>query len=166
LEGHVGAQDGPLNNEKLRSLEGIFYLYRKAWTSLYANTYVRCIVRFDWVGDALCYTEEHRFYDSVSDHPFNEIDRGVVLPYGMNVVLLGKGNRKDMLKFFSFHDFTPFPDGHQKVRTMRGNFIAVYNKGPHPGFRAYAQRTESETPSTEFYKPDVLDPNILKHLQD
>lgn len=31
------AKDGPLINEKLKSLVGTFYLYRKAWTSPYAQ---------------------------------------------------------------------------------------------------------------------------------
>lgn len=101
------AKDGPLTNEKLKSLVGAFYLYRKAWTSPYADSYVRCVLRFEWVGEALFYTEEQQFYDSVEKLPVDETDEGVVIPFGMNVALLGRGTEKDLLKFFSLHDFTP-----------------------------------------------------------
>lgn len=170
LQMALGAKDGPLNNAKMKSLEGVFYLYRKAWTSPKSQTYIRCILRFDWVGDALFYSEEQKFYDKVAKLPVDEIDRGLVLPFGMNVLLLGKGEKKDMLKFFSFHEFTPYPDGHQHVYSMNGNFIAVYSKGPHPGFRAFAQRIDLDDlegePETKFYMDGELNRDILQHLLD
>ena len=170
LQRSMGATDGPLNNQKMKSLEGIYYLYRKAWTSPKSPTYVRCILRFEWVGDALFYFEEQKFFDTVAKLPVNETDQGLVLPFGMNVVLLGKGQKKDLLKFFSFHDFTPYPDGHQHVYSMNGNFIAVYSKGPHPGYRAFAQRIDLEElagrPETKFYADGELSEEILQHLED
>jgi hypothetical protein len=166
IQKHVGAIRGPLDNEQVGSLEGVFYLYRKAWTSPNAETYVRCILRFERVGDAMFYTEEQQFHDDIEELPVNETDTGIVLPFGMNVVLLGKGSKKDLLKFFSFHDFTPYPDGHQKVHSMTGNFIAVYSKGPHPGFRAFAKRTDDIHPTTKFYGPNKLEPEIIEKLQD
>lgn len=161
---HVGAKDGPLTNAKLKSLEGTFHLYRKAWTSLAHDTYVRCILTFNWIGDALFYTELQQFTDTVAKLPVDETDTGIVIPFGMNVVLLGKGQNKDLLKFFSLHDFTPYPDGHQQVHNLSGNFIAVYSKGPHPGFKAFAQRVDPSEASTEFYNADELDPEILRRL--
>jgi hypothetical protein len=170
LQRNMGAVDGPLNNKKMKSLEGIYYLYRKAWTSPKSPTYVRCILRFEWVGDALFYFEEQEYFDSITKLPVNETDQGLVLPFGMNVVLLGKGQKKDLLKFFSFHDFSPYPDGHQHVYSMSGNFIAVYSKGPHPGFRAFAQRIDLEEisgePETKFYVDGELSEEILRHLED
>lgn len=165
LHRHVGANDGPLTNKKLKSLEGVFHLYRKAWTSPDVETYVRCVLKFEFVGDALFYSEEQKFHDSVADLPVDEVDSGVVLPFSMNVVLLGKGTEKDVLKFFSIHDFSAFPDGHQKVHWFAGNFIAVYGKGPHPGFTAYAKRVSPEDASPKFYAPDELDPSIVKRLR-
>lgn len=165
LKHHVGATEGPLNNPKMKSLKGNFYLYRKAWTSFDADTYVRCVLSFDWVGDALFYSEEQKFYDTVAQLPVDEKDHGLVLPYGMNVILMGKGERKDLLKFFSFHDFTPYPDGHQKVHAMSGNFIAVYSKGPHPGFQAFARRVpDDEEPIPKFYAEGELDETIRNRL--
>lgn len=165
LERHVGANDGPLSNASLRSLEGAFHLYRKAWTSPSSPTYLRCVLRFEWVGDALFYTEEQRFTDTVARVPVDEIDQGVVMPYGMNVVLIGRGQSKDLLKFFSIHEFEPFPDGHLHVHAFAGNFIAVYSKGPHPGFRAYAQRVaDGDEASCAFITEDQMDETILGHL--
>lgn len=163
VQQHMGATDGPLDNRKLKSLEGAFYLFRKAWTSPYAESYVRCVLRFDWVGDALFYSEEQKFFDTVEKLPTDELDNGIVVPFGMNVVLLGRGQDKDLLKFFSFHDFTPYPDGHQHVHRMSGNFIAVYSKGPHPGFGAYARRVEEEEgePTCAFYAPGELDEETI-----
>lgn len=163
VQHNMGAVDGPLDNRKLKSLEGTFYLFRKAWTSPYAESYVRCVLRFDWVGDALFYSEEQKFFDTVEKLPTDELDNGIVVPFGMNVVLLGRGQDKDLLKFFSFHDFTPYPDGHQHVHRMSGNFIAVYSKGPHPGFGAYARRVEEEEgePTCAFYAPGELDEETI-----
>jgi len=166
IQKHVGAKRGPLDNEQVGSLEGVFYLYRKAWTSPNAETYVRCVLRVERVGDAMFYTEKQQFYDNIAELPINETDTGVVLPFGMNVVLIGKGSKKDLLKFFSFHDFTPYPDGHQKVHSMAGNFIAVYSKGPHPGFRAFAKRTDDNNATPKFYGPNELESEIIAKLQD
>ncbi len=164
LQRHLGAQRGPLTSDDLRSLEGTFHLYRKAWTTPNHDTYIRCVLRFEWIGDALFYTEEQRFHDPIAKVPVHETDSGVVLPYGMNVVLLGHSESKDLLKFFSLHDFFPYPDGVQPVHTIAGNFIAVYSKGPHPGFRAFAQRVEEGEASPAFFGVGELDPAILEKL--
>lgn len=165
LQSHIGARDGPLDNPKLKSLEGVFHLYRAAWTSPNASTYIQCILRFDWVGDALFYTQEQKFYDPVANLPVDEADTGIVMPFGMNVVLLGRGQHKDLLKFFSIHDFDTFPDGHIPVHAFSGHFIAVYGKGPHPGFRGYARRVQAHEAETAFYLHDQLDPEILGRLR-
>lgn len=164
MESHFGARDGPLDNRKLKSLEGTFHLYRKAWTTPASPSYIRCVLRFDWVGDALFYTEEQTFFDPIANLPVNEKDQGIAFPFGMNVVLLGRGQKKDLLKFFSIHDFDTFPDGHLQVHAFTGNFIAVYGKGPHPGFRGYARRTSAEEASPAFYLEDELEPDILARL--
>jgi len=166
LNRHVGAKEGPLNNSKMKSLEGVFHLYRKAWTSPDAQAFIRCIIRFNWVGDAMFYTEEQVYFDTIEELPVDETDTGLVFPFGTNVVLLGRGNEKDLLKFFSIDDFSTHPDGHQKVHWFSGNFIAVNGKGPHPGFRAYAKRVKpDEEASTKFYAPNELDPVIVKRLE-
>lgn len=163
----IGATDGPLNNAKLKSLEGDFYLYRKAWTSPYADTYVRCVLSFEQVGEAMFYTETQKFFDTVEGLPTDEVDEGIVLPFGMNVVLIGRGTEKDLMKFFSFHDFTTYPDGHQHVHRMSGNFVAVYSKGPHPGFGAFARRVTEEdgVPTAAFYGPGELDEDTIARIK-
>lgn len=163
---HVGAKDSFLTQDKLKSLEGTFHLYRRAWTSPNVEAYIQCILRFDWVGDALFYTEEQRFHDPISNLPVDEIDQGVVLPFGLNVVLIGKGTSKDLLKFFSVHDFDVIPDGHLKVHAFAGNFIAVYGKGPHPGFKGFAQRVEPERAKTQFLTAEQVDKVILERLRE
>jgi hypothetical protein len=170
LQRSMGAMDGPLNNRKMKSLEGVYYLYRKAWTSPKSPTYVRSILRFEWVGDALFYSEEQSFYDVVAKQPVDEVDRGLVLPFGMNIILVGKGEKKDIMKFFSFHDFAPYPEVGRHVYSMNGNFIAVYSKGPHPGYKAFAQRVDLEDHEgelkSEFYMDGELTEEILQHLED
>lgn len=163
---HVGAKEGPLNNFKMKSLEGVFHLYRKAWTSPNIEAFIRSVIRINWVGNAMFYTEEQVFYDTIEELPVNETDTGLVFPFGMNIVLLGRGNDKDLLKFFSIDEFSTFPDGHQKVHSFAGNFIAVYGKGEHPGYKAYAKRVRAdEEASTKFYAPNELDPAIVKRLE-
>lgn len=165
LQSHIGAREGPLDNRKLKSLEGVFQFYKKAWTSPNSETYIQCILRFDWVGDALFYTEEQRFHDPVANLPVDEKDTGIVVPFGMNVVLLGRGKHKDMLKFFAIHDFDTFPDGHLQVHAFSGNFIAVYGKGPHPGFRGYARRVESHEAETGFFLEGQLNEEVRAKLK-
>lgn len=162
---HLGAMDGPLTNQKLKSLEGDFVLYRKAWTSPKDDTYVSCLLRFTRVGDALFYSEEQRFFDTVTGVEIDEVDHGVVMPFGMNVVLIGRGENKDLMKFFSLHDFSPFPDGVLPTQILQGHFIAVYNKGPHPGYRAFARREKPEDVALRFYGPGKLDPTIARILK-
>ncbi len=164
LQRHLKAHGGPLSNQSMRSLEGTFHLYRKAWTSPNAPTYIRSILSFNWSGDALFYKEEQSYFDDVAQLPVNETDHGVVHPFGMNVVLIGKDSQKDLLKFFSIHDLTPYPDGHQQVHAFTGNFIAVYSKGPHPGFRAYALRVDSDEASCGFLHQAEVDEMVLQCL--
>lgn len=161
---HMGAKDGPLDNRKLKSLAGTFHLIRDAWTSPDAQTFIQCVLHFEWVGDALFYTEQQQFFDTVTGLPVDETDTGIALPFGMNVVLIGRGQSKDLLKFFSIHDFDTFPDGLLPVHAFSGNFIAVYGKGPHPGFRAIARRVEPDTAETKFLLADELDAVTLAHL--
>jgi hypothetical protein len=162
---NVGAKEGPLTNQKLKSLEGDFVLYRKAWTSPHDDTYVSCLLRFTWVGDALFYSEEQRFSDTVIGVDIDEVDHGIVMPFGTNVILLGRGEQKDLLKFFSIHDLSPSPDGVIPTAIMQGNFIAVYNKGPHPGYKAFARREKPEDRRLRFYGPGELDPTIARILK-
>lgn len=164
VQGHMGAKDGPLNNRKLKSLAGTFHLLRDAWTSPNDETFIQCIVRFEWVGDALFYTEEQKFFDTVAGLPVDERDTGIALPFGMNVVLIGRGQSKDLLKFFSIDDFDNFPDGHLKVHAFSGNFIAVYGKGPHPGFRAVAKRVDAADAETKFVTASDIDPALFAQL--
>lgn len=166
LEQLVGATDGPLTNAKMKSLEGEYYLYRGCWTSPDIDAHIRSIIRFEWVGDAMFYTEEQTFHDTIEDLPVRELDTGLVFPFGLNVVLLGRGGDKDLLKFFSIDDFSTYPDGIQRVHTFSGNFIAVYGKGEHPGYKAYAKRVPAgETPECRFYAPGELDETIVNHLR-
>lgn len=166
LQMHMGAMEGPLTNAKLKtSLEGTFHLYRRAWTSPESGSYIRSILKFEWMGDALFYTETQKFTDTIDNIPVDEIEKGIVFPFGLNVVLLGRATNKDMLKFYSVDNFSTFPDGQLPVHNFSGNFIAIYGKGEHPGYRAYAKRIRKDQEiSSKFYAPGKLPKTILKHL--
>lgn len=166
LHKFVPARDGPLTDEKLKGFVGTFHLYRRAWTSPNAeDIYIRSIMTFEWVGNALFYTEEQKFYDTISKTHHNETDSGVVFPFGMNVVLLGNGMGKDLLKFYSIDEFSVFPNGTQTIDYFAGNFIAVYGKWDHPGYKAYAQRVkEGENAKSRFYAPGELEESIVGKL--
>lgn len=166
LHKFVPAREGLLTDAKLKSFVGTFHLYRKAWTSLNAETYIRSVMRFEWVGNALFYTEEQKFYDTVDKSSMDEMDIGVVFPFGMNVVLLGNCTSKDLLKFFSIDEFSVFPNEQQKIQSFAGNFIAVYGKWEHPVYKAYAKRVkEGEEAKSKFYAPNTLAPEILEKLK-
>ena len=129
-----------------------------------AESFIRCIVRFDWVGDALFYTEEQFFTDTVANTQIDEVESGVVIPFGLNVIMLGKRTGADLMKFYSIDNFSIFPDGKQIIHNFSGNFIAVYGKGEHPGYRAYAERVRPEVAATKFYAPNELNPEIVERL--
>ena len=78
-------------------MKGTFHVYRKAWTSKKYDTYIRTIMTFEWVGEALFYTEEQNYTDTVVGMEVKEEDQGFVLPFGMNAVLfcspVGKSTR-------------------------------------------------------------------------
>lgn len=164
IQRHLGIGNGPLNNEFHKNLAGTFHLYRKAWTSIDEPTYIRCVMRFDVVGDAVFYTEEQRFVDALNGLEIDEVDHGVVLPYGMNVVLLGTGAKKYVMKFFSIDEMTPYPDSGFPVQQFSGNFIAVYSKGPHPGFGAFARRVGADEASCAFYPPGTLQDDLVSAI--
>ena len=163
---HMGAKSGPLNNGSLRSLEGTFHLYRKSWTSIERETFIRSIVTFDWVGDALFYTEQQNYLDTVSGSTVNEHDVGTVLPFSAHVIMLGREQNHDVIKFSGLHRLEPFPNGERRVQHFYGYMMAIEANGPFPGFPIHGVRTEPEEASCQFYeRPDDLEPLILERLR-
>lgn len=161
---HFGARRGQLDFSDIESLKGTYHVYRKAWTSKKYDTYIRTIMTFESVGEALFYTEMQSYNDTAAATDVDERDMGFVLPFGMNVVTLARGQDHEVIKFTSIHDFYPYPDGRRPVTSFAGNSIAVYGKGPHPGYRIIGQRVAPEDASSRFYAEGELEASLREKL--
>lgn len=160
-----GATRSQIDLAALASLEGTFHLYRKAWTSQKAATYIRTVLSFERHGDVMTYREVQHYRDTVAGLDVDEAETGLVMPFGSNIVMLGRAERTDGLKFFSIHTFYKAPDGINLTSSFGGNLIAVYGKGSHPGFRFHAVRiSENEKLSCVFYAEDELDEKLCQAL--
>lgn len=142
LHDHVGPIGGQLTQEHLKSFQGTFMVYRQAWTSTDPDDFMTSVMTFDWVGNGLFFTDKQDYPDPSTPHHVDEIDTGVMLPFGMNVVLLARGQNDEVLKFASIHDMHRFPNGRQEVTRFSGNAMAIAGKGPHPGYPFAAIRVD------------------------
>ena len=161
---HFGARKGLFDDDDLASLEGTFHAYRKAWTSLKKNTYIRSVVEFKRYGSSLIYTDTQEYYDPVVEHKASESDTGFVIPFNLSVVMIGKGISQPLLKFGALHGFSPLPDGNVPVLEFTGNFTIVYNKWQHLSFPVLARRVEPELASSQFYNEGEIDKGIEQEL--
>lgn len=160
-----GASRSQIDLAALTSLEGAFFLYRKAWTSQTVPTFIRTVLTFERHGDVMTYREAQRYRDSVAQLAVDEAETGFVMPFGSNIVMLGGSERTDGLKFFTAHSFYNAPDGVGRTETFSGNLIAVYGKGPHPGFPFYATRVgDAEKSECAFFSEGELDETLRKRI--
>jgi hypothetical protein len=165
LQDHVGQTRGELVSDDLQSLVGTYMVYRSAWTSPGSDLYISSVMTFEWVGNGLFYTDVQDYLDPATTHRLDEIDTGVALPFGMNIVLLARGHNHKVLKFSSIYDLYHFPNGLQKVIRFSGNAMAISGKGPHPGFPFAALRvTEPDQAVSRIFDRSELPNRIYETL--
>lgn len=167
LQDHVGPKRGQLNFEDLKSLVGSFMVFRQAWTSQRPDDFMTSVMTFEWVGNGLFFTDQQDYPDPATPHRVNEHDTGVALPFGMNVVLLARGQNHEVLKFASINELYHFPNGWQHVTRFSGNAMAISGKGPHPGYPFAAVRIdESNQAVSKIIDRSELPEGILHALRE
>jgi hypothetical protein len=167
LQDHMGQKRGQLIPEDLKSIVGTYMVYRQAWTSHRPNDFMTSVMTFERVGDAFFFTDVQDYPDPMSSYFVDEVDNGVALPFGMNVVMLARGVGHEVIKFYSLHDFQRFPDGRKPVNWFSGNAMAVSGKGPHPGFPICGVRVEqAESAESKLLTRDEVPEAVLKRLSD
>lgn len=139
---HVGPRHGQILPDDMESLAGTYHVYRRAWTSQDDDAFIVTVMVMHWIGNGLFFEDEQSYRDPSANQPIDERDVGLALPFGMNVVLLARGENHEVLKFYSIDDMYPFPDRRRPVLRFSGNAIAVSGKGPHPGYPIAALRAE------------------------
>lgn len=162
---HMGPRKGQLDLEDLKSLEGTFHVYRRSWTSADPDDYIVSVLTFEWVGNALFFSDTQSYFDETSRLQIDETDRGVALPFGMNLVLLARGDNREVIKFSSVDDFYRFPDGIRLVDLFSGNAIAVSGKGPHPGYALAGERVKVDEARSAFLKKKDVPRTILAAME-
>ena len=161
---HFGAKNEPFDKDVLKSLEGTFHAYRKAWSSIKKKTFIRSVVKFERHGSSLIYTDTQDYYDPISDTRVHQSDTGFVVPFNVNVIMIGKGAGRELLKFCALHDFTPYPNGIDPIDAFEGSFTVVYNKRQHLGFQVLARRVKPEKSQSKFYNEGEVDKEIERIL--
>ncbi len=161
---NFGAKKGMYDKEVLKSLVGTFHVYRKAWSSIESKTYIRSILKFERHGNALIYTDEQEYFDPVSDTEVNQSDTGFVVPFNMNVVMIGRGNNNELLKFGALHGFAPYPNGVEQLDSFYGIYLVIYGMWQQLGTTIYAKRVPTDKARSEFYSEGELDADIERRL--
>ncbi|PHR93135.1 MAG: hypothetical protein COA69_04075 [Robiginitomaculum sp.] len=161
---HFGTKNEPFDKDVLKSLEGTFHAYRKAWSSIKKKTFIRSVVKFERHGSSLIYTDTQDYYDPISDTLVHQSDTGFVVPFNVNVIMIGKGAGRELLKFCALHDFTPYPNGIDPIDAFEGSFTVVYNKRQHLGFQVLARRVKPERAQSKFYNEGEVDKEIERIL--
>jgi len=161
---NFGAPKTKFDDDILTSLEGTFYAYRKAWTSIESKTYIRSVTKFERFGKSLIYTDTQDYFDEITKLKIKEVETGFVIPFNMNVVMIGKAESHELLRFSAIHDFSPYPNGNDKLSSYSGNFMVVYNKGQHLAFPVFARRTADDRATCKFYGEGELDADIYRIL--
>ena len=161
---NFGARKGMYDDEVLDSLVGTFHVYRKAWSSIESKTYIRSILKFERHGNALIYTDEQEYFDPVSNTKVNQSDTGFVVPFNMNVVMVGRGNNNELLKFGTLHGFAPYPNGVEQLEAFYGIYLVIYSTWQQLGTTLYAKRVPADKARSEFYNEGELDADIERRL--
>ncbi|WP_306120917.1 MULTISPECIES: hypothetical protein [unclassified Roseitalea] len=144
----VAAQKETLSKlrfEGLNNLDGVYRLYRRAWTTPARNDRVLISkLIFQTVGGLTRYWEEQDYKDDVRGNiSVEETDEGVAFASGSNLFLLGFGKDEARIKFSAIHALRPMIDGEKPVHELRGSVMGVTGEGPHASTLFIAYRANN-----------------------
>lgn len=151
-----------LRFERLANLDGIYRLYRRAWTT--PDRHDRVLVSrlsLETVEGLTRYREEQDYRDDArGGMPVQERDEGVVFISGTNLFLFGFGKDEPRVKFFAAHAWRPMIDGTRPVYELKGTVIGVGGEGPHSSTPFIAYRADDPEFASGIASADTVDPEI------
>ncbi len=114
---------------KLRSFEGEYVCYRRAWASGFADHIQRSIVKIKFT-DYWQMSEIQK--TAYGGHKIDETNKGPILPFGSNMYAIIKS--KTVLKMIGISSFYPEPGLGIPIELFHGFGQGISGKGPHPGY--------------------------------
>lgn len=130
--------------EDLSSLDGIYRMFRPAWTIPKLRLERVMISRFQIeTSGGFTRFREHQFYhDPDSPNIFvDQTDDGAVLSMGRNFVFFGIGRDGHGCKLFTSWKNYPLPRKGLQVQSLTGSMMAINGTGPHLSYKFFASRT-------------------------
>ncbi|MET4129226.1 hypothetical protein [Roseovarius sp. MBR-6] len=130
--------------EDLSSLDGVYRMFRPAWTiPKLANERI-LISRFqiETSGGFTRFRERQLYHDPDSPNIFiDQTDDGGVMSMSGNFVFFGIGRDGHGCKLFTSWDYYPLPKRGVQVQRLVGSMMAINGNGPHLSYPFVATRT-------------------------
>lgn len=158
---------GRLRFHDLERLDGVYRLYRRAWTT--PERHDRVLVSRLGIETQLGVT----FFVELQDYrddarggiKVQEKDAGFVLSCGTNLVMIAVGHEAARVKFATIHAWHPSFDGPEPVHELKGTIVASNGSAESPGYRFIAYRTDEEDVETKIVPSTEIDQGIAKWLE-
>lgn len=157
--------------EDLSSLDGIYRMYRPAWTIPKLSHERIMISRFqiETSGGFTRFREYQLYHDPDSPNiTVDQTDDGAVLSIGRNFVFFGIGRDGHGCKLFTSWNNYPLPRKGVQVQRIMGSMMAINGTGPHLSYKFIASRTDDPWDKIEMgiFRPphEMLYVNILAEL--
>lgn len=132
----------PMRYSALSGLEGNYEMYRPSWKTGKRASPISHVIRSHVTirrhGIAF-WLYEHQFFET-GPHKVDESDEGILMPFAMSIMCLSQSTDHACVKLYSFHDCDPAPSEHISTTIIKGNVMAVSNKGPHWSGPVYLTR--------------------------
>lgn len=130
--------------EDLSSLDGIYRMYRPAWTIPKLSHERIMISRFkiETSGGFTRFQEYQQYHDPDSPNIIvDQTDDGAVLSMGKNFVFFGIGRDGHGCKLYTSWKYYPLPRKDVPVQRLIGSMMAINGTGPHLSYQFVADRT-------------------------
>jgi hypothetical protein len=156
-----------LRFDRLDNLDGIYELFRRAWTTPERTDRVlvsRLVI--ETVSGLTRFREEQDYRDEARNNlHIQECDHGLVYNSGTNVIFIGFGQDEARTKFSVVHAWQPTIDGQKPVQELKGTMVGANGAGPHPGFPFIAYRcAQPDLLRSRVIGADKIDPEIASWI--
>ncbi|WP_373089999.1 hypothetical protein [Sneathiella sp.] len=130
--------------EDLSNLDGIYRVFRPAWTipKLSRERVMISRIKIETFGGFTRFQERQHYQDPDSPNiVVDQTDDGAVLSMSGNFVFFGIGRDGHGCKLYTTWDYYPLPRKGVKVQRLMGSMMGINGNGPHLSYRFVASRT-------------------------
>ncbi|MFY0311163.1 hypothetical protein ACFMBG_14835 [Leisingera sp. D0M16] len=130
-------------DKELSKLDGVFELYRPAWTTPERSDRVLVSrLKFSTEGGFTRFREEQDYIDpDYQDAQIHEIDEGGVMFTAANIIMFGLGANAERVKFFVADNWQDALNGPLPVIRLSGMMMGISGRRHHPSFPFVALRS-------------------------